>query len=177
MGWVKIDRQIFDHWLWQKKPFSIGQAWVDLILLASHKDGVHYYRGTLQERKRGEVCASLKWLGERWGWSPNKVGRFLDVLEKDKMITQERDGNGTTVTIENYSLFQDGQNANGTPTERRRNGDGTPTETIKKVKEGKEGKEISSLADEGLTMVTDEQAEKALRMLRERNRRRKENQQ
>lgn len=171
MGWVKIDRQIFDHWLWQEKPFSMGQAWIDLILLASHKDGVHYYRGTLQERKRGEVCASLKWLGDRWGWSTGKVSRFLNVLQKNKMLTQKRNANGTVLTIENYSRFQDGRNADETQTERRRNGDETQTKTIKKVKEGKE---ISSLADEGLTMVTDEQAEKALRMLRERNRRRKE---
>lgn len=171
MGWVKLDRQIFDHWLWQEKPFSMGQAWVDLILLASHKDGVQYYKGTLYERKRGEVCASLKWLADRWGWSTGKVSRFLNVLQKDKMITQNRHANGTVLTIENYSLFQDGRNADETQTERSRNGDETVTKTFKKVKEGKE---ISSLADEGLTMVTDEQAEKALRMLRARNRKRKE---
>ena len=124
MGWVKLDRQIFDHWLWQEKPFSVGQAWVDLILLASYEDGVQYYRGELYERKRGEVCASLKWLGERWGWSIGKVSRFLNVLQKDKMVTQKRNAHGTTLSIENYTLFQDRRNQNETQTENRRKTDG-----------------------------------------------------
>lgn len=27
-----------DNWVWQDKPFSHGQAWVDMILMANHKD-------------------------------------------------------------------------------------------------------------------------------------------
>ena len=124
MGWVKLDRQIFDHWIWQEKPFSVGQAWVDLILLASYEDGVQYYRGELFERKRGEVCASLKWLADRWGWSIGKVSRFLNVLQKDKMVKQKRNAHGTTLSIENYTLFQDRRNPNETQTENRRKTDG-----------------------------------------------------
>lgn len=172
MGWVKLDRQIFDHWLWQEKPFSIGQAWVDLILLASYEDGVQYYKGDLIERKRGEVCASLKWLASRWGWSTGKVSRFLNVLQKNKMVTQKRNANGTVLSLENYSRFQDARNANETLTERSRNADETLTKTLKNIKKGKEGKEYLSLE-----VVTDEEAEQALESLRERNRRRKEKQQ
>jgi hypothetical protein len=34
-GFVSIHREIMDHWIWQDKPVSKGQAWVDLILLAN----------------------------------------------------------------------------------------------------------------------------------------------
>lgn len=156
MGWVKLDRQIFDHWLWQEKPFSIGQAWVDLILLASYEDGVQYYRGELYERKRGEVCASLKWLGERWGWSIGKVSRFLNVLQKDKMVTQKRNAHGTTLSIENYTLFQDRRNQNETQTENRRKTDGKQTETLKKEEEGnkkiKEGQSDEASSEDFVPM-------------------------
>lgn len=37
-GWVVLDRKIMDNWVWQDKPFSHGQAWVDMILMANHKD-------------------------------------------------------------------------------------------------------------------------------------------
>ena len=37
-GWIKLHRSISDNDLWTSEPFSRGQAFVDLILLASHKD-------------------------------------------------------------------------------------------------------------------------------------------
>lgn len=159
MGWVKLDRQIFDHWIWQEKPFSVGQAWVDLILLASYEDGVQYYRGELFERKRGEVCASLKWLSDRWGWSIGKVSRFLNVLQKDKMVTQKRNAHGTTLSIENYTLFQDRRNQNETQTENRRKTDGKQTETLKNIKEGnkkiKEGQSDEASEEDFVPMPDD----------------------
>lgn len=37
-GWIKIHRDILYHEIWSDKPFSKGQAWIDLILLANHSD-------------------------------------------------------------------------------------------------------------------------------------------
>ncbi len=31
-GYVSIHREIMDHWVWQDRPVSKGQAWVDLIM-------------------------------------------------------------------------------------------------------------------------------------------------
>ena len=36
-GYIKIHRKIQECWLWQDK-FSKGQAWIDLLLRANHKD-------------------------------------------------------------------------------------------------------------------------------------------
>ena len=35
-GWIKTYRSILKHWIWEEKPFSKGQAWIDMLLLASH---------------------------------------------------------------------------------------------------------------------------------------------
>ena len=37
-GWVSVHRQIQNHWLWTDKPFSKGQAWIDMLMLANHVD-------------------------------------------------------------------------------------------------------------------------------------------
>ena len=37
-GWIKLHRSIQDSWLWKKYPFSEGQAWIDLLMLANYED-------------------------------------------------------------------------------------------------------------------------------------------
>lgn len=34
-GWVKIHRQIMDHWLWKEQPYDKARAFVDLVLTAN----------------------------------------------------------------------------------------------------------------------------------------------
>ena len=52
-GWLKLYRSIQNHWLWEDKPFSRGQAFVDLLLMANHKDNKILFNGELIEVKRG----------------------------------------------------------------------------------------------------------------------------
>ena len=127
-GWVSIHRSILDHFVWKDKPFNMGAAWVDLILMANHDDKKILINGTLQSVKRSQTYTSCRTLAERWGWSLGKVKRFIDVLETEHMVTAERTKSGTLLTLVNYGTFQDIQNTNGTRTERRRNTNGTPTE-------------------------------------------------
>ena len=106
-GFVSIHRKIQDNWLWSDKPFSKGQAWIDLLLLARWKDEKKLHRGKLYDRKRGEVNYSMTWLAERWGWSRNKVRRFMRTLEEQHMVRVNATTNDTSITIENYSIYQD----------------------------------------------------------------------
>ena len=106
-GYIKIERDIQEHWLWDEKPFDKKSAWIDLLLLARWKDGKDFHRGKIHDRKRGEVNCSLLWLAERWGWSRNRVKRFLTLLENDNMVSVKASTHDTTITIENYSKFQD----------------------------------------------------------------------
>ncbi len=107
IGWVMLYRNIQDNWVWKDKPFSKGQAWIDLLLLANHEDKKFYHDGKIIEGKRGVVYRSISALSERWGWSRMKAKRFLDVLEADSMVIQNSTTHGTTITIVNYSDYQD----------------------------------------------------------------------
>lgn len=111
-GYIKLDRSLLNHWLWEEKPFDKARAWVDLLLLANHKTTKGVYKDEIVEYKRGTVNRSITWLADRWGWSRDKTRRFLRVLESDGMVRVEPTPNRTVVTIENYASFQDRRTAN-----------------------------------------------------------------
>ncbi len=106
MGFIKLDRKITNHWLWEDKPFAKGQAWIDLLLLATWKENKELYRGQLVQRQPGEIACSLSWLAERWGWHRHTVKKFLKLLEGDAMVTASYTTQGTTITIENWGKYQ-----------------------------------------------------------------------
>lgn len=85
-GWISIHRKIFDNWLWEEKPFSKGQAWIDLLLMANSSDRKFLLGNELIEVERGSKITSLRKLSERWGWSVKKVNNFLKLLESDGML-------------------------------------------------------------------------------------------
>ena len=85
-GWISIYRKIREHSFFrQKRTFSYFEAWIDLLLSASHKDNTILLNANITSVKRGELLTSKKALGERWGWSNNKVNKFMKVLEEDQM--------------------------------------------------------------------------------------------
>ena len=104
-GWISLHRKIQCHWLWDDKPFSKGQAWIDLLLLANHADKKFLLGNELIDCKAGSFITSELKLMERWGWGKTKTRAFLDVLQKDGMITKKTDRKKTTITIENYSVY------------------------------------------------------------------------
>lgn len=106
-GWISLYRSIQDHWLWQEKPFSKGQAWMDLLLSANHQDKRIVFDSNLIEVKRGQFITSIRKLCDRWGWSNSKVKKFLDTLQSDEMIHYKSDTKKTTINIVNYSIYQD----------------------------------------------------------------------
>lgn len=105
-GWVKIYREIMDNDLWEDKPFARGQAWVDLIMLANHKDHEFLFNSTFLNVTPGTVVTSKRMLGERWGWSRTKVTKFLNELEMVEMISQKSDTQKTVIKLVNYEKYQ-----------------------------------------------------------------------
>ena len=79
-GWIKLHRSLIDHDIWTQEPFTRGQAWVDLLLLANHTQNQFRVRGNLVIVSRGEVARSEESLALRWKWSRNKVRRFIEEL-------------------------------------------------------------------------------------------------
>ena len=116
-----IHREIEDHWLWKRRPFSPGQVWIDMILLANHKDNKTPYKNQIVEIKRSEFIRSERDLAMRWGWSKSKVHDFLKLLVGDSMITIKSDQKANRISILNYNEYQI------LPTNKRPKKDQSPT--------------------------------------------------
>ena len=103
-GWIKVNRKLINHWLWDEKPFSPGQAWVDLLMIVPYEKNQNSAIGT--SSSKGEVRISINTLADRWGWGRKKTTLFLKRLEKDKMVTIESNKKDTLIRIVNYSKYQ-----------------------------------------------------------------------
>lgn len=113
-GYISVYRQIQDHWLWNGEPFSRGQAWIDLLLMANHQDGKMLLNGKLIDVQRGEVITSEVKLSERWSWSRTKVRSFLKTLSDEHMIQQKKDSKKTDLIVCNYADYQTSQSVKKT---------------------------------------------------------------
>lgn len=127
-GWIKIDRAITEHWIYQD-DWKLHK-WIDLLLLVNYQEAKVEISGKLFVCKKGETLRSLLTLSNRWKCSRSKVRRFLALLEKDKMIVTKDERVTTRITISNYERYQVSRNADETQVKRTR----TQTRSIKKDK-------------------------------------------
>lgn len=111
-GWIQLHRQLQEHWLWQSKPFSYGQAYIDLILSANHTSAKIVIGSRIENIKRGQLITSVRKLSDKWGWSKDKTLKFLRLLESDGMIDRNADTNRTLITLVNYEKYQGRQDSN-----------------------------------------------------------------
>jgi len=114
LGYVRVWRKIQNNPLWLLEPFTKGQAWVDLIMLANHKAGNINIRGNIIEIKRGQLGWSEDKLGERWKWSRGKVKRYINYLKTIHQIEQQKSYVISLITILNYNLYQSDSTENDT---------------------------------------------------------------
>ena len=103
-GYIKLHRRIRKHWLWEHPEFY--QAWSDMLMMANWKDQKRIYKDEIIIIERGSFPTSLRKLAERWGFSINKLNRFLKLLKKDTMIDTHTDYGFTLVKIVNYEQYQ-----------------------------------------------------------------------
>lgn len=105
-GWISLHRKIAENPLWFSEPFTRGQAWVDLLLLANHEYTYFYKRGNKIDVHRGQVGRSAVELADRWKWSRSKVRKFLNDLEKEQQIEQQKNTVTQVLTIKNFEKYQ-----------------------------------------------------------------------
>ena len=103
-GWIKIYRDIQEHWIWQDA--NKLKWWLDIILMANHKDNKFLLGNELFEVKRGEFHTSELKLAERWNVSKKSVRSFLELLERDHMVELNKSKKGTTIKVSNYEDYQ-----------------------------------------------------------------------
>lgn len=106
-GYIKLYRSVRDNWIWDAGPYDRAHAWIDILLSASHCDTKMMFDGNITTVKRGTFITSIRKLSVKWGWSRDKVAKFLDELQKDGMITRDSNSFRTLLTVEKYSVYQD----------------------------------------------------------------------
>jgi len=110
-GWISLNRELMEHWLWQKKPFSYGQAWVHILLSCNHSDTKVLIEKELIKCNRGQSVKSIKTWSNDFGWSTQKTKTFFNLLKSDAMINTEGLRKTTRLTVCNYNRYQDNQPA------------------------------------------------------------------
>lgn len=106
-GWISIHRQLRDNWMWSDKPFAKGQAWIDLLLRATHSKQSACVCNQIIEIEKGQILTSIKALSEDWGWSRKKVANLLQTLTKRGKTHIKSTSKYTLITIVKWGDFQD----------------------------------------------------------------------
>jgi len=110
-GYISLHRKILTNELWHKKPFSYGQAWIDLLLLANFRETTFFKRGIEIRVPRGSLAYSVLALSKRWSWSRPKVDLFLQRLVMRNQILHQKNNITSLISIINYETYQ-GKNCN-----------------------------------------------------------------
>lgn len=105
LGWIKLHRSIRKNWIWSDAKKL--KWWLDLLMMANHKDNKLLIGNELLIIKRGSLHTSIINLSTRWDADKKTVKKFLTLLEKDNMITLNSSSIGTTINISNYNGYQD----------------------------------------------------------------------
>jgi hypothetical protein len=127
-GWIKLHRQIIENDLYFAEPFTRMQAWIDLLLIANHKESFFYIRGNKIVVGRGQIGMGAESLAKRWKWSRGKVERFLKQLENDHQIEQQKSFITTIISVCNYEEYQQNGQQTEQQTGSRRAADGQQTD-------------------------------------------------
>ena len=118
-GWIKLHRKILDNWIWDD-PEKL-RAWLDILLMVNHEDKQIAFNGHIITIHKGQKLTSLMKLADRWGWTRNRVDRFLRLLDEAGMVKANRTPNGTVLTVINWAFYQDTRDSdeatNGATTE------------------------------------------------------------
>ena len=83
---IKINRDITSHWLWQDAERL--KWWLDLLLMAATEDHKVIHDSHVFTLKRGQVIASSVTLKKRWKKSRPTIIEYLKNLETDGLITR-----------------------------------------------------------------------------------------
>lgn len=140
-GWIKINRNIQDSWLWND-PVRL-RWWIDILLTVNYEPKKVIIGFKEFTCERGQSLLSLSGWAKRWNVSKSVVNNFLNSLQKRNAIHYANETVTIRLTVCNYDTYQIDQNANDTQTKRKRQ----PTKEYKEKKNKEINNNISLLPE------------------------------
>lgn len=136
-GWIKVHRKVIDNFLYPKnenRKFTKYEAWLDLLLMVTHKPLEIIYHGDLVQLQKGEFITSDLQLANRWNWHRQTVKRFMELLKTKAMIETQKvnEKNIKTCTILKITNYRHYQTFFDYECTTERTGDGTRDCTLNK---------------------------------------------
>jgi hypothetical protein len=145
-GWIKLYRKSLNHWLYnENRPHTRREAWEDMLLLCNHDNEKILIQGEIINCNRGQSVTSLKSWAKQFKWTIQKVRTFLKMLENDSMIEVEGLRKSTRITICNYEVYQNNQQADNKEITSKQQADNKEITTNKKIKNDKKKRNNISL--------------------------------
>lgn len=131
-GWIAMTRDSFKHPLFKREPVTEWEAFARLIRRAAWEDTRHRVGDALVDVPRGSFFCTLRELQSEFMWrSDTRVRKFLERLEKERMIERKTNAGKTHVTICNYEEYQSGERKD----ERKKNAQKTQEKRTKETRE------------------------------------------
>lgn len=113
-GTFSVSRRIWSHPEFAPAPFSEREAFLWLVSEASWKDRTARSGRVVVSLRRGQLCASVRFMAEAWQWSKSRVDRFLKRLENRDMLRTESGTGQLVITLCNYDEYQGQRDTSGT---------------------------------------------------------------
>lgn len=104
-GWIKIHRKLRDNPI--NKRSAYFHIWVNLLLMANHKDNRMIWNGNTIVIKEGQMITGRKELAKETGIPETTIERILDYLENGHQIEQEKTTKYRLITIVNWKEHQE----------------------------------------------------------------------
>jgi len=109
-GYLSLYRSLREHFLWtQVRVYSELEAWIDILFEVRWKNEPKQksIKGRILYCNRGESLYSVETWAKRWGWSPSRARRYLEMLKNAEMIQLHNEVVTTRLFVVNYTTYQD----------------------------------------------------------------------
>lgn len=104
-GWVKLHRQIRNHWVYQNPVFL--QIWIEFLLLANFDRAESLINGKFIVLKKGQFLFGRRKFAQRLGCSEWQLRAFITAASSAGMIATRKFSKYSIISITNYDLYQE----------------------------------------------------------------------
>lgn len=109
---IIVPRSIFEADKFGRETYSKREAFLDLVQMAAYDDTEVFINGYRYVKARGQVVVSKSFLAKKWGWSVDKVRRYMSYLERNGwcecLCDHQCNQPITLISITSYDSYQGG---------------------------------------------------------------------